>query len=410
MKQNEKRPELLAPVGDIERLKAAIRFGADAVYLGGTMFGMRSAPENFDSEQLEEAVACAHTAGVNVYLTVNVLPRNRELNLLPQFLDHAAQCGVDAFIISDLGVLDYAKRYAPQTEIHISTQAGIVNFAAAEAFYRLGAKRAVLARELSLEEIRTIRKNIPSDMELECFVHGAMCVSFSGRCLLSNYLVGRDSNRGDCAQPCRWNYSLVEEKRPGQFFPIEDRDGGTFILNAKDLCMIDHLPELIDAGIDSFKIEGRAKSEYYVAVITNAYRQAIDGYLAAPSPTYRPAQWILDEVQKVSYRDYCTGFFFGDPKDDANISFRGGYNRVWDVMAIVDHSENGRVYCTQRNRFFTGDTLEVLLPGQAPFSVTAQDLRNEAGDMIDATNHPMMAFSFACERPLLKDAILRKAR
>lgn len=407
---SNKRPELLAPAGDLERLRAAIRFKADAVYLGGTAFGMRSAPDNFNDAQLEEAVALAHQSGVKVYLTVNVLPRNDELSALPRFLSHAEACGVDALIISDLGVLDLAKRYAPNTAKHISTQAGVVNYASANALYRLGARRIVTARELSLHELKTMRQNIPPDLELECFVHGAMCVSFSGRCLLSNYLTGRDSNRGDCAQPCRWAFSLTEEKRPGQYFPIEDRDGATYILNSKDLCMIEHLPELIDAGIDSLKIEGRAKSEYYVAVVTNAYRKALDGYFESPSTDYRPQQWIIDELQKISYREYCTGFFFDDPHENANVSFSGGYTRHWDVMGIVDHSERGRVFCTQRNRFFAGDLLEVLTPDDVPFTVAAADLRNENGDLIDATNHPMMPFSFACDTPLPKDAILRKKR
>ena len=404
------KPELLSPAGDLPRLKAAIQFKADAVYLGGTVFGMRSAPENFDEPALEQAVALAHANGVKVYLTANVLPRNNELAALPRFLEHAKFCGVDALIISDLGVLDYANRYAPGVPIHISTQTGIVNYAAANACYRLGARRVVTARELSLEEIRTLRKNIPADLEIECFVHGAMCVSFSGRCLLSNYLTGRDANRGACAQPCRWKYALTEEKRPGQFFSIEDgEDGGTYILNAKDLCMIEHIPELIDAGVSSFKIEGRAKSEYYVAVITNAYRKAIDAYAASPESYVLP-QWIKDEVTKVSCRDYCTGFFFDDPHENAQISFKGGYNRTWEVVAIVEHWENGVAHCTQRGRFFAGDTLEALTPDDVPFSVTVKTIFNAAGEEVPATNHPMMEFSFACERALPDGAILRKQR
>ncbi len=410
MKPRFQKPELLSPAGDLARLKAAIQFKADAVYLGGTVFGMRSAPENFDDPALEEAVALAHADGVKVYLTANVLPRSSELAALPHFLCHAKDCGVDALLVSDLGVLDYAKRFAPGVPIHISTQTGIVNYAAANACYRLGARRIVTARELSLAEIKTMRKNIPDDMEIECFVHGAMCVSFSGRCLLSNYLTGRDANRGACAQPCRWKYALCEEKRPGQYFPIEDsEDGGTFILNARDLCMIEHIPELIDAGVSSFKIEGRAKSEYYVAVITNAYRKAIDACLLRPEGFVLP-QWIKDEVTKVSYRDYCTGFYFDDPHENAQISLRGGYDRNWDVMAIVERWENGVAYCTQRNRFFAGDTLEVLTPDAVPFSVTANELRNADGVPVEATNHPMMAFSFPCKTPLPVGAILRKQR
>lgn len=406
-----KKPELLAPAGDMERLKAAVKYKADAVYLGGSVFGMRTAPENFAGEKLKIACDYCRERGVRVYLTVNTLPRNDEIPLLPGFLEHAARCGVDAFIISDLGVLEYAKKYAPQVEIHISTQAGIVNYAAANAFYKLGAKRIVTARELSMKEITDIRKNIPADMDIECFVHGAMCVSFSGRCLLSNYLVSRDCNRGDCAQPCRWKYALVEEKRPGMYFPIEDsEDGGTYILNSKDMCMIEHIPELVKAGITSFKIEGRAKSEYYVSVVTNAYRRAIDGYFETLSDSYRPEQWILDEMRKISYRDYCTGFFFGDPKDDANISLRGGYNREWDVMAVVEEWKDGVAFCTQRNRFFNGDDLEVLESDKPPFTVTAVGLKNSDNEPIEAANHPMMHFSFDCATPLENGAILRKER
>ena len=405
-----KKPELLAPAGDMERLKAAVKYKADAVYLAGSIFGMRTAPQNFGEEELKIACDYCHERDVKVYQTVNTLPRNPELPLLPAFLEKAQESGVDAFIVSDLGVMEYAKKYAPKVELHVSTQAGIVNYASANAFYRLGAKRIVTARELSLSEIAEIRRNIPDDMDIECFVHGAMCVSFSGRCLLSNYLVGRDSNRGDCAQPCRWKYSLVEEKRPGKFFPIEDSEGGTFILNSKDMCMIEHIPELVKAGITSFKIEGRAKSEYYVSVVTNAYRRAIDAYFENPRDDYRPEHWLIDEMRKISYRDYCTGFYFADPEDDASISLRGGYNREWDVMGIVEKWENGVAYCSQRNRFFEGDELEVLESDKPPFSITASGLKNAENEPIEATNHPMMKFSFLSETPLEKGAILRKER
>ena len=405
-----KKPELLAPAGDMERLQAAVKYGADAVYLGGKVFGMRAAPSNFGEEELPKAVAYCHVRGVKVYLTCNVLPRNDELAELPDFLIKAEKAGVDALIISDIGVLEYAKKYVPDMEIHISTQSGIVNYATANAFYNMGARRIVTARELKMTELAEIRKNIPDDMDIECFVHGAMCVSFSGRCLISNYLVGRDANRGECAQPCRWKYTLMEEKRPGQYFPIVEDDGGTYIMNSKDMCMIEHIPEMIKAGITSFKIEGRAKSAYYVSATVNAYRKAIDGYFENPSDDYRPEQWIIDEMRKISYRDYCTGFFYGDPADDANVSYKGGYNREWDVMAIVKHWENGVAYCSQRNRFFEGDELEALEVGKAPFKVVAKNLRNAEGEVIEATQHPMMDFSFECETPLEDETILRKER
>lgn len=410
MNKSIKKPELLAPAGDMERLKAAVKYGADAVYLGGTVFGMRAAPSNFDNEQLHEAVRFAHSKGVKVYLTCNVLPRNDELSMLPSFLENVKNAGVDALIVSDMGVLEYAKKYAPDVEIHISTQTGIVNYAAANAFYNLGAKRVVTARELSMTDIRTMRENIPEDMDIECFVHGAMCVSFSGRCLISNYLVSRDANRGECAQPCRWKYHLMEETRPGQYFPVYEGDGGTYILNSKDMCMIEHIPEMIKAGITSFKIEGRAKSEYYVAVVTNAYRKAIDGYFEDLSDDYVPEQWILDEMRRVSYRDYCTGFFYGDPSDDANISYKGGYNREWDVVAVVDSYENGIAYCTQRNRFFVGDELEVMPVGEKPFKIRVNNLKNNDGEPIESTNHAMMKFSFECDIALSEETILRKER
>ena len=403
-------PELLAPAGDMARLKAAVQFGADAVYLGGSIFGMRTAPENFSDEQLAKAVDYCHERNVKVYLACNVLARSDEFEVLPEFLKNAKDSGVDGLIISDLGVMDYAKRYAEGVEIHISTQAGVVNYATANVLYQMGAKRIVPARELSLSEIAGLRANIPADMDIECFVHGAMCVSFSGRCLISNYLVGRDSNRGDCAQPCRWKYSLVEETRPGMTFPVEQDKNGTYLFNSKDMCMIEHIPELVKAGITSFKIEGRAKSEYYVSVVTNAYRAALDAFKENPTDTFRVDDWIKDEMRKVSYRDYCTGFYFTSPSEDANISYKGGYNREWDVAAVVDKWEDGIAYCTQRNRFFEKDTLDVLEKGKKPFTVVADGLRNEAGEAIESTNKAMMKFSFRCPAPLCVGAILRKKR
>lgn len=404
-------PELLAPAGDFDRLRAAILYGADAVYLGADAFGMRAAAASFGGERLDEAVDTAHKGGVKVYLTCNTLARNDEIELLPDFLRHASRAGVDALIITDLGVMDYAKSYCPNADIHISTQAGIVNYAAANAFYRLGAKRAVLARELSIEEIAEIRRKIPGDMELECFVQGAMCVSFSGRCLLSNYLAARDSNRGDCAQPCRWRYSLTEHERPGQQLDIyEEENGETYILNSRDMCLIEHIPQLVDAGISCFKLEGRAKGEYYTAVVTNAYRAAIDGYMRNPSASYKPEPWIVQELKKISYREYCTGFYFDKPGNTAHISYEGGYNRPWEVSASVDSCCDGRLYCTQRNRFFEGERLEVLQPGVEPFSFIAGDIRDGDGVCVESTNRAMMKFSIKCPREVKSGAYLRKPR
>ena len=405
------KPEILAPAGDFERLEAAVEYGADAVYLGSDCFGMRTAAASFGGDNLKKACKYAHSKGVKVYLTCNTVPRNNELSMLPDFLKYAANCGVDAFIITDIGVMGFAKKYAPDVEIHISTQAGITNYAAANAFYEMGAKRIVTARELSLEEIIEIRKNTPSDLEIECFVHGAMCVSFSGRCLLSNYMTGRDSNRGDCAQPCRWRYSLVEEKRPGEYFPIEQDNTGTYVMNSRDMCLIEHIPELVKAGINSFKIEGRAKSAYYTAVSVNAYRCAMDSYAESGfSDEWKPEQWIIDEVRKASNRQYCTGFYFSTPMDDAQIFYNGGYVREWDVAAITEKWENGILYASQRNRFFEGDELEVMIKGKKPIKVTVENLKNEDGEKVDNAPHPMMKFSIDCPVEIPSGSYLRMER
>lgn len=394
--------ELLSPAGDMERLKSAVQFGADAVYLGGSSFGMRTAPKNF-GEDLQEAVAYAHSHGVKVYLVCNILPHSHQIDRLPAFLQDAAACGVDAFIISDLGALTVARQAAPQVPVHISTQAGIVNYATANAFHEMGASRVILARELSMEEIAVIRDKTPADLEIETFVHGSMCVSFSGRCLLSSYLTGRDANRGDCAQPCRWKYHLVEENRPGEFLPIEEQDGGTYILNAKDLCMIRHLVQLEEAGVTSFKIEGRAKSAYYTAVATSAYRAAMDFYKDNPGQSL--PQWIEEELDKVSHRPYGTGFYFGPAGQE---TVRGGYTRNYQVIAVAEGWEEGRLILTQRNRFFPGEEADCLPPRGRPFSLTIEDLRDEEGNPVEAAPHPMQRLSVKCSQPIPPGTLLRK--
>lgn len=405
------KPEILAPAGDFERLEAAVEYGADAVYLGSDCFGMRTAAASFGGDNLKKACEYAHSKGVRVYLTCNTVPRNDELSRLPEFLKYASDCGVDAFIITDIGVMGIAKKYAPDVEIHISTQAGITNYAAANAFYEMGAKRIVTARELSLDEIIEIRQKTPSDLEIECFVHGAMCVSFSGRCLLSNYMTGRDSNRGDCAQPCRWHYSLVEEKRPGEYFSVEQDNTGTYIMNSRDMCLIEHIPELVKAGINSFKIEGRAKSAYYTAVSVNAYRCAMDSYAESGfSDEWKPEQWIIDEVRKVSNRQYCTGFYFSTPMDDAQIFYNGGYVREWDVAAIAEDWKDGTLFASQRNRFFEGDELEVMIKGQKPAKITVKNLKNADGENIENAPHPMMKFSIDCSVEIPAGSYLRMER
>ena len=336
----QNRPELLAPVGDMERLVSALDYGADAVYLAGKSFGMRSAPSNFSNDELRQAVERSHARGVKVYVTCNVLPHNHELAALPDFLTFCEEIGVDAFIMTDLGVMAMAKRYAPKVAVHISTQAGVVNYETANAFYNMGAERVVLARELSFAEIAEIRAKTPKALEIEAFVHGAMCVSFSGRCLLSNYLTGRDANHGDCAQPCRWDYYLVERTRPDQVFTIQQDQKSTFVFNSKDMCMIEHIPEILNCGVSSLKIEGRAKSAYYVACVTNAYRHAVDAALAGePLP-----QWVVDETDKISHRAYSTGFYSG--QEPGQTPEMGGYIRHWDIGAICVGEENGYVRLT----------------------------------------------------------------
>lgn len=399
------RLEVLAPAGDMERFQAAIDFGADAVYLGGQIFGMRAGPANFTPDGLKQACDEAHKRGVKVYLTCNTLPRNNEIVHFEEFIKTASDAGIDAVIATDIGILSLIKKYTPDMEIHISTQAGIVNYVAAQEFYNMGAKRVVLARELSLDEIAEIRAKTSSELDIEAFVHGAMCVSFSGRCLLSQYLVNRDANRGECAQPCRWGYHLMEEKREGEFYPIFEDEKGSYILNAKDMCMIEQLDKLAEAGVNSFKIEGRAKSSYYVSVVANAYRIATDILKANPDNYVLP-QWVKDEVYKVSHRAYCTGFLFGHPKD-CQYYENSGYIREYDVVAVVDDCRDGMIYATQRNKFNKGDELEILAPKCEPVKLTADRIINEWGEEVESANHAMMKLSMPCENTFPKNSIIR---
>jgi putative protease len=396
-------PELLAPAGGRERLEAAVRFGADAVYLAGKEFGMRAASPNFGPEELASAVEYAHDAGVRVYLTCNNVMRNDDFGRLPDFLRMARDAGVDALIVTDLGVLDLARKVAPKMEIHISTQAGVTSWASANAFYRLGAKRVVLARELTLEEIAEIRAKTPADLELEAFVHGAMCVSFSGRCLLSEYFTGRDANRGDCAQPCRWKYALMEQTRPGRYLPVAE-DDGSYFLNSRDLCMIGHIPELVRAGVSSLKIEGRAKSAYYAAVTTNAYRCALDEYAEHPE-TPLPG-WIAEELNKISHREYSTGFYFGGTP--GQVYENGGYVRGWEVIAVCEGMRDGFAMLSQRNRFFPGDTADVLEAGAAPYELPLEELFDADRNPLECANHAEMTVLVRADRPVARGAIFRK--
>ena len=399
------KPELLCPAGDSECFAAALQFGADAVYVGAKEYGMRAASKNFDPESLRAAVSAAHAKGVKVYLTANILPRNAETNAFPAFLKTVAGCGIDALIAADLGIITKAKKLVPELAVHASTQTGVVNYETANALYDLGVSRVVLARELSIAEIAEIRAKTPKDLEIEVFVHGAMCMSVSGRCLLSEYLTGRDANRGACAQSCRWKYALMEEKRPGQYFPVDEDSDGSYILNAKDLCLMPYLKELADAGVDSFKIEGRAKAAYYVAGVSNAYRMAID-CIFGETPQDVP-EWVKNELNNVSHRPYTCGFAFGQRKD-LIWQEENGYIRDYEVVGIVQKQENGRLYVSQRNRFFAGDTVEILMPQQMPPVLTVTDLQNGEGEPIESANHAVMDCSFACDFPVPEGAFVRK--
>ena len=400
----QKKLELLAPAGDPERLKMSVLYGADAVYLAGTSFGMRSFAGNFTPEELKSAVSYAHAHRVKVHVTVNTMPRSSELSALPAHLELLESCGVDALIIADLGVFRMAERYAPHCQRHVSTQVSIANYACAQSWFDLGASRVVLARELSLEEIRGIRQKVDPKLEIETFGHGAMCVSYSGRCLLSNYMTGRDANRGACAQPCRYQYALVEEKRPGEYFPVYEDEKGTYIMNSRDMCMIDHLPDLIRAGVDSIKIEGRAKSAYYAAIVTGAYRHCIDAVQAGKplDPIWR------NEVEKVSHRHYSTGFFYGQP---GQFTSDARYIRDWQVVAVVEScTETGLATASLRNKFSMGDEIELVGPDTRPVAFQAPLMMDENGYPLPAPRHPQMKFQIQlpCYAPPL--SFLRACR
>lgn len=408
--------ELLAPAGDEECLRSALDYGCDAVYLAGKSFGMRAGAKNFDMDGLDRAVRLAHERGVKVHLTCNTIPLNSEIEQFPKYIAAAQECGVDAAIACDLGVISMIKQYAPKMELHISTQTGVVNYQTAIELYKMGAKRVVLAREVGLEDIREIRRRIPADMEIETFVHGAMCVSFSGRCLISEYLTGRGANRGECAQPCRWSYYLMEEKRPNQFFKVFEDERGSYILNSRDMCMIDHLDDLIDAGVTSFKIEGRAKSAYYVALTVNAYRAALDSYQKGE----KPPKWVLDEVNKISHRPYSTGFFYGKPTDgsgtqDPNIVTNGGqyfadsgYMRDYDFVGVVDYCEDGVMHLTQRNYFTLSDELELLPPHAEPVIFKPESMFGADGTQIDIARRATEKLSIPTAIVVPPHTILRK--
>ena len=396
-------PELLSPAGDLDRVHTALLYGADAVYLAGRLFGMRAKSVNFSDADLEQAIRLIHDRGKKAYITCNVLPREKELELAPDYFSFLQDLGADALILADLGLLRMAERYAPKCARHVSTQLGVLNSETAAFLSDLGADTVVLARECSMEEIRDIREHSPAGLRLETFVHGAMCVSFSGRCLLSNYLTGRDSNHGECAQPCRWKYHLVEETRPGKYMEVSE-DGGTFILNSEDLCMIEHLAELREAGVDSFKIEGRMKSAYYTGTVTNAYRMALDALGKGETPPLRAVR----ECDAVSHRPYCTGFYYGQPQQYYADSL---YRSTAEVVAIVSVcDENGMALLKQRNKINMGDRLELLLPGTDGIPFTAERLWDESGEQITDTRHAEMLFRMYIPEYAPPYTIVRTAR
>ena len=403
----EKTIELLSPAGDMERLRMSLAYGADAVYLAGPDFGMRSFAGNFTPEELRQAVELCHSRGVAVHVTCNTMPRNDEAARLPEWLEFLQAAGVDAAILADVGVLSLLKKHAPGVQAHLSPQASVSNYQAAAAWYELGASRVILARELSLDEIREIRAKSPKELEIEAFAHGAMCVSYSGRCLLSSYMAGRSGNRGECAQPCRWKYSLVEEHRPGQYMEIgESEDNGSYILNANDLCTAPFIDLICKAGVDSLKIEGRAKTFYYVASVVSAYRRALDAFLADPyNDSFELPDDVIEELNRTSHRHYSPGFYFG--KEQAQQTPSHTYVRDWDFIGTVDSWENGVAHCTQRGKFAVGDSIEILQPDGSVVKLTPAWIENADGERVDATPHPMMQYTIPCETPLMAYSLIR---
>lgn len=403
-----KKIELLAPAGNLYKLKIAVKYGADAIYIGGEAFSLRVAADNFTKAEMREGIEYAHSHGCKVYITANIIARNNDLPQMREYFKEIYEMGADAVIISDLGAFMVCKEAAPGLEIHVSTQANNTNYETVKAWYSLGAKRVVLAREMSIREVKEIRDNIPADCDLEAFVHGAMCISYSGRCLLSNYMTHRDSNRGACAHPCRWNYALMEEKRQGEYFPVYENERGTFIMNSKDLCMINHVKELAESGVYSFKIEGRVKSEYYVATIISAYRRAIDDYYAGKE--YNPEHF--EEICKVSHRDYYTGFFFGMPEEGAQVFGSNSYIRDWDIVGLVREydEETGIARVEQRNRFFKGDEIEVMRPMDASYTQTVQGLWDAERNEIEVANHAAATIYIKLDKSTPPDSMIRKKK
>ncbi|MBS4540030.1 U32 family peptidase [Clostridium sp. D2Q-11] len=403
--------ELLAPAGDLEKLKMAITYGADAVYLGGEEFGLRAQAKNFTIDQIKEGLEFAHQRGKKVYVTLNIIPHNDDLSGLDEYVLKLNDIGVDAVIVSDPGVFSIVKELVPDMEMHLSTQANTTNYGTANFWFKQGVQRIVVARELSLEEIKNIKDNTPKELEIEAFVHGAMCISYSGRCLLSNYMTGRDANRGECAQACRWKYNLVEEKRPGEYYPVYEDENGTYIYNSKDLCMIKHIPQVIEAGVKSLKIEGRMKSSYYVATIIRSYRMAIDTYLANPEKYVYNDIW-LEEIKKASYRDFTTGFYFNKPTEEDQLYGSSSYIRNYDFLGLVlDYNEETKIATVeQRNRIFDEDTVEIFGPNKEYFVQQIVRMWDKDDNPIDVAPHAKQIIKIKVDKPVEKWDMIRKAR
>lgn len=401
--------ELLIPAGSLEVLKTAVRYGADAVYIGGEAFGLRAKAHNFTIPDMKEGIAFAHEHECKVYLTVNVFAHNRDIEGIREYFRTLREVPVDALIISDPGVFMMAKELLPNTEIHISTQANNTNYETYRFWYRMGAKRVVSARELSLEEIGEIRKHIPEDMEIESFIHGAMCISYSGRCLLSNYFTGRDANQGACTHPCRWKYAVVEEKRPGEYLPVEEDDRGTYIFNSKDLCMVEYIPEMMEAGIDSFKIEGRMKTALYVATVARTYRKAIDDYKTSPELYRSNMDYYREEISKCTYRQFTTGFYFGKTTEESQIYDSNTYIREYTYLGMVEQTDTqGRIVLEQRNKFAVGETIEAMLFDGRNQELVVQEIRDDEGNIMESAPHPKQRLHVDLGTQLPIGCILRR--
>ena len=403
-----KRPELLVPASSLEVLKVAVIYGADAVYIGGEAFGLRAKAKNFSKEDMREGIAFAHAHGVKVYVTVNILAHNRDLEGVREYLQELKEIGPDALIIADPGIFMYAKEICPEIERHISTQANNTNYETYRFWYNLGAKRVVSARELSLEEIREIRAHIPDDMEIETFIHGAMCISYSGRCLLSNFMAGRDANQGACTHPCRWKYSVVEEKRPGEYMPVFENERGTFIFNSKDLCMVEHMEDILTSGIDSLKIEGRMKTALYVATVARTYRKAIDDYFADPELYEKNMDWYKAEISKCTYRQFTTGFYFGKPDENTQIYDNNTYVNEYIYLGIVEAVKDSLCRIEQRNKFCVGDSIEIMKPDGTNVPVTVEAMYTEEGESVDSAPHPKQVLWIKLSMPPQEFDLLRQ--